>query len=78
MESIYFVSICATVLYGVIKFAEYKYKPSDPNEKKTKLLLKDAVIVMVVTIISFFLKSQFDTIMHVNTTPSVFVNDPEF
>ena len=78
METIYFVSLCASAMYVVIKFAEHKYRPADPDEKKTKVLLKDAVIVMTVTLISFFLKTQFDTIMNVNTAPSVFVNDPEF
>lgn len=87
MYSIYAIAVLTGVLYVIMFEIEqrFMYKQdkqseniNNDNSKPFKRMAKQLIMVGIASIASFFVVHQTKQMLHIDKTPNVFVNDPDF
>ena len=75
--NIYYFATCLSIFFIIIKFIENKFIIKSPDFK-IKNILKDAVIIFVLTIIIYYLYNNYFNIIDMKPETKVFLNNPDF
>jgi hypothetical protein len=78
MNNNYILSITTSILYFAAKVIEIKYRKQDNDNKWVKPLVKDSLLIGVISMCSFLLMEQFVKISAYKSSPDVFVGEPDF
>lgn len=78
MNNIYILSTITAILYFAVKVIETKYRKQDKDNKWVKPLVKDTLLIGVISICSYLLMEQFVKISAYKSSPDVFVGEPDF
>tara|TARA_B100001769_G_C21729056_1_gene400683 strand:- start:334 stop:564 length:231 start_codon:yes stop_codon:yes gene_type:complete len=75
--NIYYIAICLSIFFIIIKFIENKFIIKSPDFK-IKNIFKDAVIIFVLTIIIYYFYNNYFNIVATKSETKVFLNRPDF
>jgi len=78
MNNNYILSITTSILYFAAKVIEIKYRKQDNDNIWVKPLVKDSLLIGVISMCSFLLMEQFVKISAYKSSPDVFVGEPDF
>lgn len=65
-----------SIIYLILKYLEMKLMTKEP--KPIKLIIRDALIVFISSISSFFVLSQFENNVNLKSQPGAFVGAANF
>ena len=76
MENLY-LALITGILFFVIKFLERKFIKKE--ELELKVMFRDSLLVSVACVIGNFIYKEFSILVqNKSSTPTVFVNEPDF
>lgn len=84
MYSIYVIATLTGILYVILSELEQnivkkkEFENNDETRKPFKRMAKNILLVSISSIIAFFIVHQTKKMLHIDKTPNVFINDPDF